>query len=184
MTTPSSQSTARVGDKRRLGRSAPRSRSGCTTCKRRKVRCDEKIPVCANCSRLGAECTYQRIQQRKRPSSNGDSTNGSRHSSIPTAAAEKTTVDGPSQQGEDSIITDPNLGSLYPESSLFFDFEAFSRNALALWCSPTTALPTLEYPEISENSELPTLDDAASTIPIEGLGALVRSSARLFCIPH
>ncbi|CAE7010512.1 C6 zinc finger domain containing protein [Pyrenophora teres f. teres] len=44
---------ARPKKKRRGG---PRSRTGCTTCKRRHTRCDEKRPVCGNCERLNLEC--------------------------------------------------------------------------------------------------------------------------------
>jgi hypothetical protein len=69
---------------------------------------------------------------------------------------------------------------LYPESTLFFDFEAFSRNAMDLWCSPTTALPTIPFPEVLGNSGVPALDhvshdDTASVMPIESLATLVRS---------
>lgn len=36
----------------------PRSRTGCWTCRTRKVKCDEGRPVCAQCSRLGHNCDY------------------------------------------------------------------------------------------------------------------------------
>lgn len=35
------------------------SRDGCTTCKRRKKKCDGARPVCDACSRLDLACTYQ-----------------------------------------------------------------------------------------------------------------------------
>lgn len=34
-----------------------RSKSGCQTCRARKVRCDERAGVCQNCERLGLPCT-------------------------------------------------------------------------------------------------------------------------------
>ena len=34
-----------------------RSKSGCATCRARKVRCDERTPVCRNCERLALPCT-------------------------------------------------------------------------------------------------------------------------------
>ena len=34
-----------------------RSRAGCETCRARKVRCDERHPICYNCDRLGLPCT-------------------------------------------------------------------------------------------------------------------------------
>ncbi|CAK7212832.1 hypothetical protein SBRCBS47491_001598 [Sporothrix bragantina] len=53
----------------RHGRSGPRSRLGCVTCKQRRVRCDEAHPVCGHCRRLQFECRYQAPkvgQQRRR----------------------------------------------------------------------------------------------------------------------
>ncbi|KAL2865186.1 Zn(II)2Cys6 transcription factor domain-containing protein [Aspergillus lucknowensis] len=40
------------------GRSGPRRRTGCLTCRARKVRCDEVKPTCANCTRLRLQCAY------------------------------------------------------------------------------------------------------------------------------
>ncbi|KAF5721547.1 transcriptional regulatory moc3 [Fusarium globosum] len=36
-----------------------RVRSGCLTCRARKVKCDEAKPVCDNCTRLRRQCTYK-----------------------------------------------------------------------------------------------------------------------------
>ena len=36
----------------------PRSRTGCWTCRTRKVKCGEERPVCAQCARLGHTCDY------------------------------------------------------------------------------------------------------------------------------
>ena len=44
---------------RGAGRSGPRRRTGCLTCRARKVRCDETKPSCANCDRLRLRCTYK-----------------------------------------------------------------------------------------------------------------------------
>ncbi|KAF3761864.1 hypothetical protein M406DRAFT_12881, partial [Cryphonectria parasitica EP155] len=39
-------------------RSSIRSRLGCLTCKRRKVKCDEQRPRCSHCERLNLECKW------------------------------------------------------------------------------------------------------------------------------
>lgn len=44
---------------RGAGRSGPRRRTGCLTCRARKVRCDEAKPGCANCERLRLRCVYK-----------------------------------------------------------------------------------------------------------------------------
>ena len=36
----------------------PRSRTGCWTCRTRKVKCDEGRPICGQCTRLGHNCDY------------------------------------------------------------------------------------------------------------------------------
>ncbi|RDW63094.1 uncharacterized protein DSM5745_10205 [Aspergillus mulundensis] len=43
------------------GRSGPRRRTGCLTCRARKVRCDEAKPTCANCTRLRLQCVYRSV---------------------------------------------------------------------------------------------------------------------------
>ncbi|PBK96441.1 hypothetical protein ARMGADRAFT_696543 [Armillaria gallica] len=35
-----------------------KTRSGCKTCKQRKVKCDEDFPTCKNCTRRGIECVW------------------------------------------------------------------------------------------------------------------------------
>lgn len=40
------------------GRSGPRSRSGCWTCRTKKVKCDEQRPHCRRCTRLKLLCDY------------------------------------------------------------------------------------------------------------------------------
>lgn len=44
---------------RGAGRSGPRRRTGCLTCRARKVRCDEAKPSCSNCDRLRLHCAYK-----------------------------------------------------------------------------------------------------------------------------
>ncbi|KAH6869546.1 hypothetical protein B0T10DRAFT_501499 [Thelonectria olida] len=43
---------------RHLGRSGPRSRRGCWTCRGKKVKCDEVRPTCRRCMRLDLICDY------------------------------------------------------------------------------------------------------------------------------
>ncbi|KAJ5139896.1 Major facilitator superfamily domain general substrate transporter [Penicillium atrosanguineum] len=52
-------SSLEVPQARGSGRSGPRRRTGCLTCRARKVRCDEAKPSCANCDRLRLRCVYR-----------------------------------------------------------------------------------------------------------------------------
>ena len=42
--------------KPRIRKLAPKVRTGCKTCKRRRVKCDEKKPICVRCDKLGLTC--------------------------------------------------------------------------------------------------------------------------------
>ncbi|KAF4951948.1 hypothetical protein FSARC_12773 [Fusarium sarcochroum] len=55
-TGPDSISSARVSKLAR--RPHRKSRNGCFNCKRRKVKCDEVKPACANCVRFGIPCDF------------------------------------------------------------------------------------------------------------------------------
>ncbi|KAI2637856.1 hypothetical protein GGS26DRAFT_545341 [Hypomontagnella submonticulosa] len=46
--------------------SAPKVRTGCITCKRRHVKCDEEKPHCSNCIQGGRHCAGYAVKQRKR----------------------------------------------------------------------------------------------------------------------
>lgn len=45
-------------DGKRQRRVHRKSRLGCQECKRRKIKCDESLPVCLNCVRRDTECSY------------------------------------------------------------------------------------------------------------------------------
>lgn len=56
-------------------RKGSRSKSGCKTCRARKIRCDERIGVCLNCEKLGLPCSGPSIAQSKDGNSTNDGTN-------------------------------------------------------------------------------------------------------------
>ncbi|EME39977.1 hypothetical protein DOTSEDRAFT_74739 [Dothistroma septosporum NZE10] len=53
-----------------------RSRAGCETCRARKVRCDERHPICYNCDRLGLPCAPSGTTKDPRLASPQAETNG------------------------------------------------------------------------------------------------------------
>ncbi|KAI5249466.1 hypothetical protein E4T47_03943 [Aureobasidium subglaciale] len=44
-----------------------KSRSGCSHCKKRHIKCDEGRPNCANCQRAGVVCTYDQLKVPSSP---------------------------------------------------------------------------------------------------------------------
>ncbi|KAM5527914.1 hypothetical protein FOXYSP1_19788 [Fusarium oxysporum f. sp. phaseoli] len=58
---PKINSRARNGNRR----SHTKSRMGCSTCKRRHIRCDESYPQCQNCTKHKVKCSFQDIPTQK-----------------------------------------------------------------------------------------------------------------------
>ncbi|KAK0502876.1 hypothetical protein EDD18DRAFT_609826 [Armillaria luteobubalina] len=44
-----------------------KTRSGCKSCKQRKVKCDEDFPTCQNCTKRGIECVWSPKHDAKQP---------------------------------------------------------------------------------------------------------------------
>ncbi|ODQ69204.1 hypothetical protein LIPSTDRAFT_75958 [Lipomyces starkeyi NRRL Y-11557] len=61
VTTPASVTTATETVRPPKRRPHRKSRTGCRTCKRRRVKCDEIHPRCGNCSHLGLTCSFQTV---------------------------------------------------------------------------------------------------------------------------
>ncbi|KXS98510.1 hypothetical protein AC578_5525 [Pseudocercospora eumusae] len=94
-----------------------RVRSGCITCRRRKVKCDEARPFCDNCTRLKRRCIY--APPKASPSDDPDSSSGFSsvgslescelmrplHGSL-LSQAERFTQDTPSIKAQDSILAE------------------------------------------------------------------------------
>ncbi|KAL8935439.1 MAG: hypothetical protein Q9216_005421 [Gyalolechia sp. 2 TL-2023] len=80
-----------------------RTRSGCFTCRQRRVKCDEARPVCDRCFKGSRECTYPEPRSSTK-------TKGSK----PNQAHASTTIDEESdsdEEGEDGKkIASPNVG--------------------------------------------------------------------------
>ncbi|KAK0487512.1 hypothetical protein IW261DRAFT_1448227 [Armillaria novae-zelandiae] len=71
-----------------------KTRSGCKTCKRRKVKCDEELPECKNCATRGIECVWINIPQRANSVVSGissaDAASTRSHESPPSTISRRT----------------------------------------------------------------------------------------------
>ncbi|KAL2830053.1 hypothetical protein BDW59DRAFT_141682 [Aspergillus cavernicola] len=84
------------------GRSGPRRRTGCLTCRARKVRCDEAKPTCVNCTRLHLQCVYKSVIIP------GLSTRSSRRRSTSRTAQEVEDASPRSKLGDLRTVVRPN----------------------------------------------------------------------------
>ncbi|PBL02953.1 hypothetical protein ARMGADRAFT_279147 [Armillaria gallica] len=42
-----------------------KTRTGCKTCRRRKIKCDEESPICNNCTKRQIECIWERAEDKR-----------------------------------------------------------------------------------------------------------------------
>jgi hypothetical protein len=62
---PTDTTPEQVAQTPRSANRSARSKEGCLTCKRRKVKCDEQRPRCSHCERLNLECKWQGLHARR-----------------------------------------------------------------------------------------------------------------------
>ncbi|UKZ79964.1 hypothetical protein TrVFT333_007728 [Trichoderma virens FT-333] len=95
-----------------LGRSGPRSKNGCATCRLRRVRCDERRPTCGHCDRLKLECTYQpprpRRSQRRLPSPDDSSASSRQDADVDVDESRRFSVVDESGEGDQMPLSSFN----------------------------------------------------------------------------
>lgn len=63
--TQGSETSQAEGSDRKMRRVYPKVRTGCDTCKNRKIKCDETKPICRNCTKSGRKCLGYHPPQAK-----------------------------------------------------------------------------------------------------------------------
>ncbi|KAL4777071.1 Rh-like protein/ammonium transporter [Aspergillus nidulans var. acristatus] len=122
------------------GRNAPRSKNGCSTCRRRKVKCGEEHPVCRRCSALGISCEWAAVVKR-----------GRSHTPVPIQPARTrrpTTTAAATSSTAEQLFFDFNSLALNPQFSQTLCPEALFPE---IWTSTPAAFtaPTPLYPSLS-----------------------------------
>lgn len=64
-----------------------RVRTGCITCRTRKIKCDEGQPSCSKCAKASVQCVYKPIKRLHRHSDASATEDGSRRAALTAAAA-------------------------------------------------------------------------------------------------
>ncbi|KAI1611686.1 hypothetical protein EDD36DRAFT_296346 [Exophiala viscosa] len=135
---------------RRLG--YKKSKTGCDSCRNRRVKCDEKQPKCSACHRFGLGCQYSREFRHFVVAQSGEGTStslGDERSVVPVVASPL-------------ILTPNNIGVTRPQSdgpSFLFE-KHFEMRLLHHFVSHTyKSMPGSETPVISEcwTSHIPTI---------------------------
>ncbi|KAI1353945.1 hypothetical protein F5Y01DRAFT_33719 [Xylaria sp. FL0043] len=119
-----------------------KARTGCLTCKRRKVKCDEAKPACARCVKSGHRCAGYEIPPQRKGADTADGDGGSRsrrHSADSRSTVVTHTLLRP-KPGVSARSVDLVRASLTPSYLDVADalyFERFKSQVIAdlgLWC--------------------------------------------------
>ncbi|KAL1870789.1 hypothetical protein VTK73DRAFT_2513 [Phialemonium thermophilum] len=156
-----------------------RSREGCLTCKRRKVKCDEQRPRCSHCERLNLECKWRPL---------GTPSLSYRSPSDPGTKKAPTSTSG-SERGAGQMRS-PAMADPSPDSSLFqapnphavnqiFDYASFMWDAGDVWqqVSPGIGQPMTLGQVVHDGGQFPRPDDASRD------GMLLSSTSATMTIP-
>ncbi|KUJ10221.1 uncharacterized protein LY89DRAFT_253623 [Mollisia scopiformis] len=127
-----------------------RSRSGCSTCKKRHIECDGGKPFCMNCQKRGIGCEgLFTIDSQPR-------------AILPSTSLEGTPTTGPLSYGPDPMTVPRILESTQSELSHAF---------LTTGSEPRERLPALSKPLSTPNQKIPT--------SYEGTDSEIHSQARV-----
>ncbi|CEJ58570.1 Putative DEHA2G13156p [Penicillium brasilianum] len=148
-------------------RHRPRTRNGCLTCRRRKVRCDEKRPDCGHCSRLRLDCSWQedsglrlgvrtkRIRQRLQQKPQSQQQPAQPEPATANAETSGLSASDEALQAPDALVDDD------------FSFNRMFSYASFMWddSSPTDLSPGWDTFDLTSSQELVPWSDASLSIP-------------------
>ncbi|OTB15773.1 hypothetical protein K445DRAFT_35493, partial [Daldinia sp. EC12] len=136
-----------------------RTKTGCLTCRKRRIKCDEQHPICKNCQKSKRECLgydpiFKNQQQQHhtniRPAPNNSSASSSSvPSSRPPASSAAVSGNAQSQTSYTSTLP-PVISNTIPTTAPFTG----NLTAAGTAASSVKGEPSLEYPAVID----PTLD--------------------------
>ncbi|KAK8118838.1 uncharacterized protein PG998_003464 [Apiospora kogelbergensis] len=138
-----------------------RTRSGCYTCRNRRVKCDETHPICDRCRKGKRECTYPEQTSGKGQSNSRD---GSGQGDSPGTASDEVEDDGERDARLDTIADEeePSENGLRPQQS----FSSLRRRS-------TASTMNLPRSGTRHSSETPSLEGTKSASPSVSTGTSV-----------
>ncbi|KAK7956194.1 uncharacterized protein PG986_005416 [Apiospora aurea] len=141
-----------------------RTRSGCYTCRNRRVKCDETHPICERCRKGKRECTYPEQTSGKGSSGQSSSRDSSGQADSPGTASDEAEDEGERDARLDTIADEeePTEGGLRPQQS----FSSLRRRS-------TASTLNLQRSGTRHSSETPSLEGTKSSSPSVSTGTSV-----------
>ncbi|KAI0152359.1 hypothetical protein F4776DRAFT_659285 [Hypoxylon sp. NC0597] len=136
-----------------------RTRSGCYTCRSRRVKCDETHPVCERCRKGKRDCVYPE------PSTAKGQASGSGSSKDTTALTQEpspnSSQDEADEGAERSIKLEPIIDEEEPNEAL----SPSSYSLTGLRRTSTTSTSNIQKPRTRQGSETPSMEGTKSASP-------------------
>ncbi|GAP82460.1 putative C6 finger domain-containing protein [Rosellinia necatrix] len=147
-----------------------RTRSGCYTCRGRRVKCDEKHPICERCRKGKRDCVYP-----DPPAVKGAA--GGSALKEAASASQEASPDSSLDDVDDSE-REPKLESIPDEDEAVEPSPQYSQ---AKWSYRERTVSTLSLPKIGnrQNSESPSLEGTKSSSPSVSTGTSVSFSTTI-----
>ncbi|KAI8949760.1 hypothetical protein F4801DRAFT_390667 [Xylaria longipes] len=142
-----------------------RTRSGCYTCRSRRVKCDEKHPICDRCRKGKRECVYP-----DPPAAKGSTSSSTSREAALTSqeASPESSIDD-----VDDLEKESKLDSIRDEEEPSEYSPQYPRSAKGVRREPS--VPVLNLPRMGnrQNSETPSLEGTKSSSPSISTGTSV-----------
>ncbi|KAL7627559.1 hypothetical protein AAE478_001752 [Parahypoxylon ruwenzoriense] len=153
-----------------------RTRSGCYTCRSRRVKCDETHPICERCRKGKRDCIYPE------PSSTKGQAAGSEPSKDPTALTQEpspnSSQDEADEEGEKNLKLEPIIDEEEPHEAL----SPSSHSLVGLRRASATSTSNTQKTATRQSSETPSLEGTKSASPAVSTSTSV-SFATSFQVP-
>ncbi|KAI1105850.1 hypothetical protein F4804DRAFT_340904 [Jackrogersella minutella] len=136
-----------------------RTRSGCYTCRIRRVKCDENHPICERCRKGKRECVYPEPSSAKGQTSEAGSSKDS--AGLTQEPSPNSSQDEADEEMEKTLKLEPTIDEEETSESL----SPFSHSLAGLRRTSTTSTSNAQKTGTRQSSETPSLEGTKSASP-------------------
>ncbi|KAI0014348.1 hypothetical protein F4779DRAFT_612642 [Xylariaceae sp. FL0662B] len=140
-----------------------RTRSGCYTCRSRRVKCDETHPICERCRKGKRECVYPEPSSAKGPSGSGTSKE-------PTSLSQGASPTSSQEEAEEEAEKDTKLEPIIDDEEYDETLLQSIRPLAELRRTSTTSTSYAQTNMTRHSSETPSLEGNKSSSPAVSTG--------------
>ncbi|KAI2624260.1 hypothetical protein GGR54DRAFT_568347 [Hypoxylon sp. NC1633] len=136
-----------------------RTRSGCYTCRSRRVKCDEARPVCERCRKGKRDCVYPEALSTKAQASGSGSSNDA------AALTQEPSPNSSQDEADEEMERSQKLEPIIDEEEPYETLSPSTQSLVGLRRSSTTSTFNIQKTVTRQGSETPSLDGTKSASP-------------------